>query len=50
MKRETPDDFFESKRDRAKLKHSKHKTKLKPYKRIKYKDYEDYENVQFRCI
>lgn len=45
MKREMLDDFFEKEKDKTKLKHSKHKAKLKPYKRIKYKDYENYENV-----
>lgn len=46
MKKEMHDEISEEKRDRAKLKHSKHKAKLQPYKRRKYRSYED-EDVQF---
>lgn len=41
MKKEMHDEISEEKRDRAKLKHSKHKAKLQPYKRRKYRSYED---------
>lgn len=41
MKKEMHDEFSEQKRDRAKLKNSKHKAKLKPYKRRKYRSCED---------
>lgn len=44
MKKEMRDEFSEKK-----VKNSKHKAKLKPYKRSKYKDYET-EDVQFRCF
>lgn len=45
MKKVTSDNSFENERDRAKLKYTKHKAKLKPYKRNKYKNYDEYEDV-----
>lgn len=45
MKKAMQDDLLDNGKDHAKLKYSKHKAKLKPYKRSKYKDFKDYEDV-----
>ena len=46
MRKVMQDDLLDDKKDHAKLKYSKHKAKLKPYKRSKYKDFKNYEDVQ----
>lgn len=46
MKKVTSDDSFENEKNQIKHK-QKRKAKLKPYKRNKYKNYDEYEDVQF---
>lgn len=46
MKKVTSGDSFENEKNQTKRK-QKHKAKLKPYRRNKYKDYYEDEDVQF---